>query len=526
MDETADKTPKRPAKLPNLRQISGPGLDISGGLVFDSTIRELRGPQAFDRFREMADHSAVIGACLFAIEMLIRKVPWRFQPGDESDQEHERAEILDGMLKDMSNSWEDTISEILSMLVYGFAFAEVVYKVRKGTDQTNPSYYSRFNDGLVGWRKWVVVPQETLHEWKFDDEGGVAAMVQRPVSDFRMRTIPIEKALLFRTKVARNNPNGRSLLVNAFYPWQFVKRIQEFEGIGMERDLAGLPTALVPPELFREDATQDDRNFFESIKKLVTGVRRNSQEGIVFPMAYDDENNPLYEFKLLATGGMRQFDTNKIIERYERRMAMSLLSDFILMGHERVGSLALSRDKTTLIGRALAGIMGSIAAVINRHAVPKLYKLNGWPTETMCEIVPGEVENSDLKTLGAYLKNLASVGLVTPDPGLEASLREIAGLPKIDPEYVKGPDDMPDGGDPEDPNADPNADPKADPEDPDADPEDDAGDGDDDGDAADGGEKPKPKSKKTKNWTGAGSTFVSAVNAAEKRRQRKKTRKR
>lgn len=53
-----------------------------------------------------------------------------------------------------------------------------------------------------------------------------------------------------------------------------------------------------------------------------------------------------------------------MVKRYERRMAMALLTDVVPMGHERVGSLALSRDKTTLIRRALAGMLQTIASVV------------------------------------------------------------------------------------------------------------------------------------------------------------------
>jgi hypothetical protein len=341
-------------KRPDLSQLGTIGLNAQSGIVFDSTIRELRGTRAFQQYREMSDHSAVIGACLLAIEMLIRKVKWRFEPGDEPEGE-KRAEFMNSLLDDMSCSWEDTIAEILSMLTYGFAYMEIVYKLRQGPAETDSRYRSRFSDNLVGWRKWVLIPPESIYRWDFDDDGGIQGLIQQGPVDFTDRYIPIDKSLLFRTKIQHNNPQGRSLLLNAWFPWQFVKRIMEIEGIGVERDLAGLPMALVPPEMLDANASDEDKAFLNSLKELVTSVRRNAQEGIIFPMAWDDDNNPLYEFKLLATGGMRQFDTNKIIERYERRMAMALLSDFILMGHERVGSLALSRDKTTLIGARSRG---------------------------------------------------------------------------------------------------------------------------------------------------------------------------
>lgn len=460
---TVQNTEAKPKTTINARQLAGIGLQRAGGYIEEGTVRDLRGSRGRRVFAEMSDQSAVIGSALLAIEMLIRKMPWQVKPGSSDPVEIQRAEAVASMMTDMSHAWPEFIAEILTMLVFGWSYLEIVYKKRLGPDETDSRYRSRFNDGLIGWRKFVLVPQNTLQRWEFDDEGGIAGLWQLSSNDsIKEVFVPIEKALLFRTKQNKSNPEGRSLLYNAYYPWIFTKRIMEVEGIGVERDLAGLPFAGVPPELLDVNASAEDKALLEAVKSVVVNTRRNSQEGVIFPLSYDENGKPEYDFKLLSTGGMRQFDTGKIIERYERRIAMSLLSDFILMGHERVGSLALSRDKTTLIGRALSGVVDSIAAVLNRHAVPRLYALNGWSSETPCQFHPGDLENQDIKTLGAYVKNLMSVGALTPDPGLEDALRDLGGLPPIDPAYVLAPHQPMDpnamvdaNGDPVDENGDP-----------------------------------------------------------------------
>lgn len=432
VDTAALFAKKGPVSRPSLTQISVPGIDtITTGFLDQHTIKELQGGRAIKIFKEMADHSSVIGGCLLAIEMILRKVKWTVEPGDGSAEEQKRAELLDQMKDDMSVSWEDTISEILTMLIYGFSWMEMVYKIRRGPDESS-KYRSKYTDGLVAWRKWVLVPHDTLYSWKWDDEGGIRAFVQSAAPDFRERDIPIEKSLLFRTRTTQNNPHGRSMLINAFYPWLLAKRTMEYEAIGVERDLTGIPVAEIPPEYLDPEATAEDKAMLEAVKKLVTSIRQNAHAGIIFPRAFDDENNELWKLHLLTTGGMKQFDTGKIIERYERRMAMSLLADMILMGHERSGSFALSRDKTTTLGRALNGMLGAIASVINRHALPRIYAANGWPTETMSRFCPGDAENADLKNLGVYVRNLAATGMITPTHSLENALREAGGLPLID----------------------------------------------------------------------------------------------
>lgn len=432
-------------KQPNLTQIANLSAGRIGGQIYDETVKALQGPNSVKAYREIADNCSVAGACLLALEVLVRKVKWTIQPGEDTAEAQTRAEFIESQMEDMSQSWPDFMAEILSMLVYGWSYFETVYKIRKGPDQPG-QFRSRYSDGLVGWRKFALIPQESLSKWEWDSEGGLHGLWQRQDgSDYKLNRdvlIPIEKSLLFRTKTNRNNPEGRSLLRSAYFPWQFVKRIQEVEGIGIERDLAGMPVAYVPPEIMDPTASAEDQATLAAFKNLVTSIRRNEQEGVVFPIAHDEHNNPLYELKLLATGGMRQFDTSKVIERYERRIAISMLSDIVLMGHEKVGSLALSRDKTSLIGRFIAATTASIAAVLNRYAIPRLYELNGWSTEKPAFFVPGDAENADLKTLSIFIRNLASVGALTPDPKLEAALREFAALPPIDPEYIREPGEM------------------------------------------------------------------------------------
>jgi hypothetical protein len=52
--------------------------------------------------------------------------------------------------------------------------------------------------------------------------------------------------MLFRTKSRKGSPEGKSILRNAYRSWYFKRRIQEIEGIGIERDLAGFPTLTAP----------------------------------------------------------------------------------------------------------------------------------------------------------------------------------------------------------------------------------------------------------------------------------------
>ncbi len=411
-------------------EIGVTGLHRFGGHVNEEFLRELQGMRGMKVYKEMSTNDAVIGGLLFAFEYLARQVSWRVQPVSEDEKDKEIAAFVWDALNDMSFSFTETLAEILSMLPFGWSWMELVFKRRQG-DSRDPSRRSKFNDNKIGWRKWSIRSQDSLWRWEFDEDGGIQGLIQVAAPDFKQVFIPIQKSLLFRTSTHKNNPEGFSLLRRAYRSWFFKKRIEEIEGIGIERDLAGLPQ-LIPPEgvdLFNPNDASAVA-LLNRAEKLVRNIRRDEQEGIVMPHGW--------EVKLLSTGGRRQFDTNAIIGRYDQRIAMSVMADFILLGHEKVGSFALSDSKTHLFSVALGSFLDSVAEVINSHAIPQLLRMNGEPAESSPELVHGDVEDADLTAIGDFITKLTQAGIDLSDDAMEAHLRQVANFPEKPEESEEG----------------------------------------------------------------------------------------
>jgi phage gp29-like protein len=413
---------------PDLNELGTSGLRRSGGFVHEEFLNQLRGRRGFLVYREMADNDPVIGSILYAIEKVVLRLEWRIDPFDDSPEAEEIRNFIDECMEDMSDTWDQTLASILSMLVYGFSFHEIVYKIRKG-DSKDPKYNSKHADGKIGWRKFAIRSQESLNNWMMDPEGGIQGYRQIDPAGGGFREIPIDKGLLFRTNVNKNNPEGRSLLRNCFRPWYYKRRIEEIEAIGIERDLAGLPVAKVPPEYLSSGATAAQQSVLAEITQIVQNIKRNEQEGVIFPMMYDENGKEMFSLELLSSGGSRQFDTDKVIQRYDQRISMSVLSDFILLGHEKVGSFALGSQKMDLWTMSVEAIAKSIAEVMNQYAIPRLLKLNGMNAEMAPFLTYGEVSSVDLNELSNYVQKLIGAGVITPDADLEAYLREQASLP-------------------------------------------------------------------------------------------------
>ncbi len=410
-------------------EIGTSGLRRSGGYINEEFLPQLQGVKGFKVYREMRDNDPVVGAMLYAIDKVITRLEWHVEGEDERT-----AIFVQECLDDMSDSWDATLQNILSMLVYGWSFHEIVYKIRRGSTG-DAKTHSRFNDNRIGWRKWPVRAQETLDEWILDPKGGIRGMEQMDPSSGSqgLTRIPIEKALLFRTSTNRNNPEGYSLLRNAYRPWFYKRRIEEIEAIGIERDLAGLPMAYVPPEFLSTTASPQQKAVLAAITQIVQNVKRNEQEGIVFPSAYDEAGNRIFDLHLLSASGARQFDTGAVIQRYDHRIAMSLLSDFLLLGSDRVGSFALGTAKVDLWTLAVDSIAKSIAQVVNQYAIPRLLKLNAMRVDRLPVLTYGQVSSVELIEVADFVSKLANAGVLLPDRDLESHLRALADLPDRDP---------------------------------------------------------------------------------------------
>lgn len=412
------------------------GLKQYGGFIYEEFLRELQGDRWKAVIKEMSEQDPVVGAILFVIEMLMRQVPWNMQAGleDQATKPTPDAEFhatfFDSALHDMSQNWEDVLAEIISFLPWGFDFHEVNYKVRRGPTQDDPTLRSRYEDGLIGWRSFAGRSQDSKYKWEFDEHGGLVGMWQMSPPIYTPILIPIEKAMLFRTTVRKGNPEGRSILRSAYRPWYMKKNIENIEAVGIERDLAGMPVAEVPPDLMDPNAPPVKKALLAEIEKLVTSIKRDQNEGIVFPRQLDEQGNELFVLKLLTTGGARQFDTAAIINRYDLRIAMVVLADFIMIGQQQVGSYALVNSKTNTFTMALESWLDMICSVINEHAIPRLMLLNGWNVDVRPKLTHGHIKDTDLTALSTFILNLTNAGMpLFPNPDLVKFILEEAGLP-------------------------------------------------------------------------------------------------
>ena len=95
----------------------------------------------------------------------------------------------------------------------------------------------------------------------------------------------------------RGNPEGWSILRRAYRSWYFKRYIEELEGIGIERCLAGIPVLAPPPDVPLFDPNNEEmRNMLAWAQELVNDLRQDRNHGVIIP-------NTDWQLRLLSEAG-------------------------------------------------------------------------------------------------------------------------------------------------------------------------------------------------------------------------------
>lgn len=431
----------RAALLENSRDLTGEeggtglkGAEPYSGWLYEEYLPQLRGWSGARFFKQMADDDPTCGAIIFALKMLMKKVVWRVDAATSTPEGQLAQERVHAMLyEDMAHPWAQYVDEAASMLTYGYSPHEIIWKRCTGENK-DPMQSSRFDDGAWAPAALPIRSQETIWRWIFDiqGKGNILGFEQIRVG-FPNAVVPMSKALLNRTESVRNNPEGRSVLRNAYKPYLRKNVIEEAEGRLALRS-AGVVDIRIPAKYMDYGAGQQEKQIFNYYKSVADKMAQDRQGSAVLPSDRDEKGNLLYDMKYVVADVRELKDYSAIVERYDARIAVSVLADFLLLGTKNVGSWALADSKTSLFVLAVEGFLGVIKDQINHVLLPKTWRLNGWDRAYMPKVAHGTVQKADLAVLGPFLQSIAAAGapiFPSKDGKLEQWLLDNAGAPNL-----------------------------------------------------------------------------------------------
>lgn len=231
-----------------LSEAGSRGTNLWYGVSQDELKSELNYPQSRITFKQMSYHGAV-NAPLRLYENIIGRTDWVVRPPQNAtEEEKNQTERIREMMQDMDHSWSDFIIEVLSMNRYGFSLHEKVYRKRFSANG------SKYNDGLIGWKRLPIRNQFTIDKFVYDDSGNdIRGAVQNltgvqtptgKITSSGQKTLPMSKLMHFRAGNHQGDPFGKSPLRDAYLAWRYLIAIEEIEAIGVSKDLNGLPVKL------------------------------------------------------------------------------------------------------------------------------------------------------------------------------------------------------------------------------------------------------------------------------------------
>lgn len=440
------RIPKKKDAPRLMPEIGNTGLRRFSGYVSEDYDPNLNGYKAAAAFDEMRRNDPDVAAVLSAIEFIIHSVDWTVAPGGDTQADLDAAEFLRECMEDIDISWHDLISDICSMFPFGWALFEIVYKQRNGMNPYGGEQKSMYDDGRVGWGKISLRGQESLQRWEFEDNGDIKGMWQRVIwspakppsksSDAPLGGdyfIPMDKAVLFRVRREKNNPEGWSILRPAYRPYFIKKNIEEIEVQGAEKDMVGTLVIRMPA-----NGTAQDRAVAIT---MLEDYHSGDQTGILLPRTVNDPEllDLDWQAELMKSPGSKVVDTDKIINRCSVMITRSSLAQFLTLGQNKAGgSRALGTSMMDLFNVSVVGHLDNIESTINRFMVRKLFEMNEFPGMTKLPSI--QHSNVGEMTLAEFIDSVSKLhntGFPLDDPSAVNVVRKKIGFPELDPTYIE-----------------------------------------------------------------------------------------
>lgn len=426
------------AVVPRLRlsESGTVGLKSSNKQILEEANRLFQYP-AFIKVVDEMRSDATIAANLLAYKTLIGRVDWSVEaPVGATETQKKRAKFIETCMKDMEHSWSSFITEITSYLEYGFAIHEKVFRRRL------KSQGSRYNDGLIGWKKLAPRSQSTIAFWNFSEDGrdllsidqdlrniSSAGRFQLQDKDSTRVNIKREKFLLFTCDSTKENPEGKSLLKGAYLAYKKLTLLQDQMMIGVARDLGGLPKFGIHPRYLDPNATPEDKAVADSFARIGENLTTGAQSSIVMPLMYDPESKqPIFTMELLESKGGKAYDVPAICKQLQDDIASAMSCSVLRLTGNSPDNYSVGTGKTNLMALHLAYRLKEIANVINSDLIPQTFALNGWTDEEFPQIVFGDFDRPAMEEFSKMLQRVASVGLVEFDRPVANLVREYIGV--------------------------------------------------------------------------------------------------
>jgi len=385
--------------------------------------------KAFYTYRDMKLDGVISGSMSF-IKALLSRGDFRIDYHEKStQQERQLIDALNLSLETMQDyDKKRLISNWLQMLDYGCSLNEVVCERVGG----------RFVFKTIS-------PIHLTSVERFEMDGGRLKKLKlsAPENDGLLvnvgsaqKDISGDKVLFFRVEPDSDFPLGKSLLYGAYTAWKSKKILQEYEAIGVAKNLSGVLDIKVPSEYINKFYSEPNSEEAIYVANLLTQAEMlHAGKGSYILSASDTQQNGVRMFEITTVGGgsgnAQNYNVGQSIARYNQEIQLSLQTMVLSMGAEGGGSFALSDNSTYLMTLFIENIQKVISQEFKK-AIRIAYELNGLSLDRIPELKFEALQPLDWNEFTEGWSRLISSGGVTPTQDLEQFFRAAGEAPMAD----------------------------------------------------------------------------------------------
>lgn len=392
---------------------------------------DLRQGKAFQTYRDMKLDGIISGGMSFLKGIISKKTPKIGYTEGMSASERRLVDALNKSLYDNEDyTAQQYLSNWLTSLDYGVSLNEVVLKRVQGNmvfDVISPIHVTTVDK--------FIFTKGRLKELKLlpADNDGILVMEDsgKPVS------VSGEKVMMVRNEPSADFPLGKSLLYGAYTSWKVKKILQEYEAIGVAKNLSGVMKLKIPSEYINKYLTDPGSEEALYVQNMIeTAEVLHAGKGSYALLASDVNSNGVSLFEMDTIGGTggnaQNFNVGAVIERYNREIMLAMQTSVLAMGQEGGGgSFALSDNQTNFLTLFIEYIRSEIDSGFKK-ALRLAYRANGLPTENLPSLVWPEIQTLDWDEFTKGWNRLLQAGGVTATEDLETFFRDFGGAPNAD----------------------------------------------------------------------------------------------
>lgn len=402
-------------------EIGFPGVSISGGIVSDDHLRELRGKAGVEAAVKMRRTHGQVRAVQTVLSLPILATTWGLEPPEQPGAaETEATELLrENLFGGMENSWTDLLRDATLAIYYGWRVPEVVWEERRG---------------LLAVARVAPRNPELVERWLFDPQGRTVGYLyagNRPTGTgvdgagistprYERVAIPMEKCLHFAFEAENGNPQGFGLWRSMYPHWSIVQAVYKILCMGIEKSL--LP---VPVGRLHAGAKAVDRS---ALLTLLQRWRADHRAAVVLGA---EQSVDFLEAK------RDLMDAMPFIAHHNAMIAVAGLAQFLHLGMGEVGTQALGTVHVQTFMDAEEGRAQWLQETIEQQLIRRWVLLNYGEGLRPPRLMHRRITSRDLGGWAQALQTLTSGGFLHPGVEDEEKLRGLVDLPEIPREQLE-----------------------------------------------------------------------------------------